>query len=132
MKKVKIINAVCVLIALTLEIIPFGIIMRWDSFYQEATYHSYFDLAVFESGDIGPFFCAIITAVLLVMSVLPFFINLENGAWQLACAFTALSGVVLSLVPTFFDGYSIFGLFITIMLSVATELNFMQFINRKK
>lgn len=132
MKKVKIVNAVCVLVALVLECIPFGVIMHLDSFYQEATYHSYFDLTVFQSGDIGPFFCAIVTVALLIMVILPMFKNLENGAYQLACGFTALCGVVLSLIPTFYEGYSIFGLFITIMLSVSTELSFMQFVNRKK
>ncbi len=131
MKKVKIASAVCVFIALVLEILPFGVIMRWDSFYQEATYHSYFDLKVFEEGDIGPFFCALLTAILLVMSVLPIFLKFKD-VYVLATAFVALAAVVLSLIPTFYNGYSIFGLFITIALSVATELNFMQYVNRKR
>ena len=131
MKKVKIVSAACVLIALVLEILPFGVIMHSNSFYQEATYHSYFDLTVFTSGDIGPFFCAVLTAVLLVMSVLPFFFKFKD-VYALAMSIVALCTVVLSLVPTFYEGYSIFGLFITILLSVATELDFMQFVNRKK
>lgn len=131
MKKVKIVSSICVFIALVLEILPFGVIMRWDSFYQEATYHSYFDLTVFEHGDIGPFFCAVLTAILLVMCVLPIFLKFKD-AYVLAVSLVALATVVLSLIPTFYDGYSIFGLFITITLSVATELNFMQYINRKK
>ena len=131
MKKLKIGSAACVFVALILQILPFGVIMRRDSFYQEATYHSYFDLSVMGNGNIGPFFCAILTAILLVMSVLYIFLRL-NDAYILAVAFTALVAVVLSLMPTFYDGYSIFGLFITIFLSVATELNFMQFVNRKK
>ena len=131
MKKVKIINAACAFIALVLEILPFGIILHWDSFYQSSTYHSYFDTYLLELGRIGPFICAILTAILLVMSVLPFFIKLKEE-FSLALALVALACVVLSLIPTFYAEYSIFGLFITILLSVSTELNFMQFVNRKK
>jgi len=130
MKKVKIVSAICVFVALVLEILPFGVIMRWDSFYQESTYHSYFDLKVFEHGDIGPFFCAILTVILLVMSILPMFLKFKD-IYALALALVAMASVVLSLIPTFYDGYSVFGLFITILLSAAAELNFMQYVNRK-
>ena len=131
MKKTKIASIIFIGIALVLEILPFGVIMRWDSFYGSTTYHSYFDLKVFEYGDIGPFFCAILTAVAFGMMLASLFFK-ENKIYLLSVTAITFSSVILSLIPTFYEGYSIFGVIITVALSVATELNAMRLLNERK
>ena len=118
-----------------MQILPFGVIMKWDNmFEQTVTYHSYFDLLVFGYGDVGPFFCAVLTIAALVMMLCSVFVKALKNNWIYHLAFSMVTfvSVIMSLIPTFFGAYSIFGLFITICLSVATELNFMQYINRNK
>ena len=132
MKKNRIVSIICVGIALLLEILPFGIIVKGDnSFYQEATFHSYFDVGLFEYGNIGPFFCAILTSILLCMLIAEAFFKPNKIYFLLESAFT-LATVILSLLPTFFEAYSIFGVIITVCLSVATEINVIQYLNERK
>ena len=132
MKKTKIVSIVCVGIALILEILPFSVIMKGsNSFYQEATFHSYFDLTVFENGNIGPFFCGALTSILFCMMLAAFFFKPNKAYVFSVCAVTFVT-VILSLLPTFFEAYSIFGVIITVCLSVATELNIMQYLNERK
>lgn len=131
MKKTKIASIICAGIALVLEILPFGIIMKWDSFYQESTFHSYFDLTVFGYGNIGPFFCAILTSILFCVMLAEFFFK-PNKVYYLIEGIIAFATVILSLLPTFYEAYSIFGIIITISLSVSMELCIMRFLNERK
>ena len=131
MKKTKIVSIVSVGIALLLEILPIGIIIKWDSFYQPATYHSYFDLYLFEFGNIGPFFCAVLTAVLFCMMLAEIFFK-PNKIYILSECAVLFAAVILSLLPTFYEAYSVFGVIITVCLSVSTELSIMQYLNERK
>lgn len=131
MKKVRIASIVCMGLALILEILPFSLIVKIDGFYQEASFHSYFDINIFADGNIGPFICGIITVAVFIMVLISFFVKVKD-IYQLSVAFITLANVVLSLIPTLNGQYSIFGVAITVLLSIATELCFMQFVNRKK
>ncbi|MBO5261528.1 MAG: hypothetical protein J6B45_00620 [Clostridia bacterium] len=135
MKKVKIASTVCLGIALILQILPFGVIMKWATMFErKVTYHSYFDLLVFGYGDIGPFFCAVLTTVAFGMMICSFCVKSLKNNWIYHLSYTIIIfvSVIFSLIPTIFQAYSVFGLFITLCLSVATELNFMLFINRNR
>ena len=131
MKKIRIASTVLAGIALVLEILPLGIIMKWDSFYQEATFHSYFDLEVFKLGNIGPFFCAILTAVVFCMLLVSNFFKM-HWVYTLSVCALAFATVVLTLTPTLYDQYSVFGLVITVLMSVSAEMITMVFVNRNK
>ncbi len=131
MKKIRIASSVLTGIALILEILPFGIILKRDSFYQESTFHSYFDTEIFSLGNIGPFFCAIFTSIVFCMMLLFLFVK-PHRAYMLSLCILSFVTVVLSLTPTLFDQYSIFGLAITILLAISAEMEIMAYINRKK
>ena len=131
MKKVRIAGSICTALALVFEILPFGIIMKWDGFYQESTFHSYFDTEVFGYGNIGPFFCAIFTSILLCMMLSTLFFK-AHRAYTLSVCIMAFATVVLSLTPTLYNQYSLYGVIITVLLSVSAELFTMAYINRNK
>ena len=131
MKKVRIAGCICAFLALVLEILPFGIIMKWDGFYREASFHSYFDTEVFGYGNIGPFFCAVLTSVLFCMMLSTLFFKVHR-AYTLSVCVIAFVTVVFSLTPTLYNQYSIFGVIITLLLSVSAELFTMAYINRNK
>lgn len=131
MKKIKIASIVCAGIALILEILPIGIIIKGDSFYRESEFYSYFDLYVFRLGNIGPFFCAVLTAALFGMMLSSMFFKAHKAYTLFVCAL-AFSTVVLSLTPTLFGQYSLYGLIVTVLLSLSAEMCTMAYINREK
>ena len=135
MKKTRIASTISIGIALIIQMLPIGIIMSWHETFEKAvTYHSYFDLLVWRYGDVGPFLCAMLTTVALCMALAFHFVKpiKSDERFSLLIALVCFVSVIFSLLPTFYGSYSIFGVIITVCLSVATELNFMQFINRKK
>lgn len=114
-----------------MEIIPIGIVINWGGYYQPYTFHSYFDLDVWNNGDMGPFLCGIFTIIVFCMTLLTLVFKLHRS-YLLANAALTLTTVILSLIPTFFDEYSVFGVIISVLLSVATELNILVFLDKKK
>lgn len=132
MKKLKIANLICVCVALVLEILPFSVRMKWaDFFYENSTYHSYFDLTVWGYGDMGPFLCGIFTIAIIALLAIWLFKE-QKRAYSFALCAVGLVTVMLSIVPAFFDSYTLFGLIITVLLSVSTEMSILTFLDYKK
>lgn len=132
MKKLRIANLICVCLALVLEILPFGVRMKWaDFFYENSTYHSYFDLTVWGYGDMAPFLCGIFTIAIIVLLSIWLFRE-QSRAYSLILCAVSLVTVILSIVPAFFDSYTLFGLIITILLAVSTEMSILAFLDYKK
>lgn len=132
MKKLKIANLICVCVALALEILPFSVRMKWaDFFYENSTYHSYFDLTVWGYGDMGPFLCGLFTVTIIVLLAVSLF-KKTNRTYSFVLCAVGLVTVMLSIVPAFFDSYTLFGLIITILLSVSTEMSIIAFLDYKK
>ena len=131
MKKLKIVNLICLASALVLEILPYGVKMKWaDFFYENYTYHSYFDLTVWGYGDMGPFLCGALTVIILGMLFATLFFKPKKPYLFSLCAL-GIAAVMLSIVPTFFGSYTVFGLIITALLVVSAELNIMIYLNNK-
>lgn len=132
MKKLNIINLICVGIALILEIIPYGIKMKWaDFFFEKFTLHSYFDLTPWAYGDTGPFLCGIFTAVIFIMLLLRLFVRPHKSYLVIICALT-ITAAIFSAVPAFFGSYTLIGLFITILLGVSTEVTALMCMERRE
>lgn len=132
MKKLKIANLICVCVALVLEVLPFGVCLRWaDFYYENATYHSYFDLTVWGYGDMGPFLCGLFTVAILALLAVSLF-KKTNRTYSFVLCAVGLVTVMLSVVPAFFDSYTLFGLIITILLAVSTEMSILVFLNQDK
>ena len=131
MKKLKILNLASLIIALVLEILPFGVKMVWAGFFEEqVTYHSYFDLTVWGYGDMGPFLCAVLTCVAVIMLFISLFKNVQKPYMICVCAIS-LASTMLSVVPALFNSYTLMGLIITALLAASTELSIMQCIEKK-
>ncbi|MBO4983519.1 MAG: hypothetical protein J6D23_05625 [Clostridia bacterium] len=129
MKK-KIVSLSMLTVALILEIIPYGVRLKWADFYVERyTSHSYFSLIPWGYGDIGPFLCGILTIALMAMLTIALFIKEKKG-YSLAIVIINLIAVIMSLIPTFFNSYTLIGFIITVLLAVSCEINLMIHINK--
>ena len=126
----KIINISMLAIALVLEIIPYGVRLKWADFYvKRYTNHSYFSLIPWGYGDMGPFLCGILTVALLIM-VSATLIFKEKKSYTLAVVIVNLIAVVMSIVPALFNSYTLIGFIITVLLAVSCEINLMIHINK--
>ncbi len=131
MKKLKIVNLICLLSALILEILPYGVKMKWaDAFVERYTLHSYFDLTVWGYGDMGPFLCGALTVIILGMLFASLFFKPEKSYLFSLCAL-GLGAVMLSVVPSFFGSYTVLALIITALLVVSAELNIVTYLKNK-
>ncbi len=77
MKKFKIANLILLIITLILEILPYGAVLVFGNPYGDDwryTY-SYFSLMPFGYANFGPFITAILTCVLLLLSIIVLFKN---------------------------------------------------------
>ena len=129
MKK-KIVSISSLVIALVLEIIPYGVRLKWADFYVERyTNHSYFSLIPWGYGDMGPFLCGILTVALLIM-VSATLIFKEKKGYTLGIVIVNLIAVVMSIVPALFNSYTLIGFIITVLLAVSCEINLMIHINK--
>ena len=132
MKKLKITNISLLGVALLVEALFKGVKVEWLSFFYESeTYHSFFDLTVWESGNVGPFLCAIFTGVLFCMAVVSLVLN-PGRIYYLSMAAVTLVAVVFSLISTFYGAYTLIGLIVTVLLSVSLELCAMMYLDMKK
>ena len=130
MKKLNIINLIFVGIALVLEIIPYGVRMKWaDFFFEKYTFHSYFDLTLWGYGDVGPFLCGILTAVVFVMLALLLFFKPHRVYIIFICILT-VGAAIFSTIPSFFGSYTLVGLIITVILGVSTEISALMYMDR--
>ncbi len=124
MKK-KIISLSSLVIALIFEIIPYGVRLKWADFYAERyTSHSYFSLIPWGYGDMGPFLCGILTVVLLLM-LSGTLIFKEKKGYSLAVVIINLIAVIMSIIPAFFNSYTLIGFIITVLLALSCEINLM-------
>ena len=130
MKKLKITNISLLGVALLVEALFKGVKVEWLSFFYESeTYHSFFDLTVWESGNVGPFLCAIFTIILVCMAIVSIILN-PSRMYYLSMAAITLAAVVFSLISTFFGGYTLIGLIVTVLLSVSLELSAMMYFDK--
>ena len=106
---------IAVLIAiLVLEIFPYGAVLHFanpDGEPFRATF-SYFDPTPYGYANFGPFITAILTCVLLTLSV----INLFADKCKKAIKIISFVALITSLMPLFVNCYSMIGGVISILL----------------
>ena len=124
MKK-KLIMLCTTLIALVLEILPYGAVCNFanpDGEPWRYTY-SYFDLTPFGYANFAPFIVALLTCVLILLIILSLVSKKEMKAPILAVSAIA---TVLSLAPLLYgiSFFSIVGAFISVALALTTAVAF--------
>ena len=126
MKK-KLIMLFTTLIALVLEILPYGAVCNFANPEGEPwrrTY-SYFDLTPFGYANFAPFIVALLTCVLIILIVVSLVSKKEIKAPILAVSAIA---TVLSLAPLLYGirFFSVVGAFITVALAITTVIAFIK------
>lgn len=132
MKKLRIINISCLAVALILQIIPYGISLKWEGFFFESiTYHSYFDSSIIEKVSIAPMLCGIFTSILVALIAIAFFVRVGKLYLFSTCA-VGLAAVILSIIPAFYSAYTLMGLIASVLLAASMELTVMMYLELNK
>lgn len=119
MKLKKTLLTIFPLVALVLEILPYGAVLNFANPEGEPwrKVYSYFDLTLYGYANFGPFITAILTGALLVLAV----IYLFHARKGLITAVKSVSGIATaaSLMPLMygFDYITVIGIAITVMLA---------------
>ena len=126
MKK-KLIMLFTTLIALVLEILPYGAVCNFANPEGEPwrrTY-SYFDLTPFGYANFAPFIVALLTCVLIILIVVSLVGKKEMKALILAVSAIA---TVLSLAPLLYGirFFSVVGALISVALAITTVIAFIK------
>ena len=119
-RKQSIIVFAVLIVILVLELLPYGIVLEFAhispdlsiSYYEQ--HFSYFDLIVYGYGNVGALFTAILTCVLLVISIINLLVN--NDKIKTTIKIVSLIALVASLAPLIVNSYSVLGGAISILL----------------
>ena len=119
-RKQSIIVFAVLIVILVLELLPYGIVLEFAhispdlsiSYYEQ--HFSYFDLIVYGYGNVGALFTAILTCVLLVISIINLLV--DNDKIKTTIKIVALIALVASLAPLIVNCYSVLGGAISILL----------------
>lgn len=128
MKSKKILCIIIPLLALVLELLPYGVVLNFASEpgsnarYVQQLY-SYFSLVPFGYANFGPLVTAIITCILIPFSVLAVILG-KDALRRINCGLCAL-GVFTSLLPLLLFGktyLTVIGIVITILFVLSLIL----------
>ena len=103
-------------VILVLELLPYGAVLNSGHPEGEpfrATF-SYFDLTPYGYANFGPFITAILTCVLLVLSIINLLV--ETGKIKTIIKIVSLIAFVISLAPLLVNCYSVLGGAISVLL----------------
>ena len=115
-RKQPIIAFAILIVILVLELLPYGAVLHFGNPEGEpfrATF-SYFDLTPYGYANFGPFITAILTCVLLVLSIINLLV--ETGKIKTIIKIVSLIAFVISLAPLLVNCYSVFGGAISVLL----------------
>lgn len=115
-RKQPIIAFAILIVILVLELLPYGAVLHFGNPEGEpfrATF-SYFDLTPYGYANFGPFITAILTCVLLVLSIINLLV--ETGKIKTIIKIVSLIAFVISLAPLLVNCYSVLGGAISVLL----------------
>ena len=115
-RKLPIIVFAILTVILVLELLPYGAVLHFGNPEGEpfrATF-SYFDLTPYGYANFGPFITAILTCVLLVLSIINLLV--ETGKIKTIIKIVSLIAFVISLAPLLVNCYSVLGGAISVLL----------------
>ncbi len=108
------------IIAIILEIIPFGavLIFPMDEHKQLKMFYSYFSLTPYGYGNIGPFITAILSCLLLALTII--FILTKNSKLKVLIIIMSALAFATSFMPLLFgiEYFTVLGAGISVVLAV--------------
>lgn len=115
-RKQPIILVAVLIVILVLEVLPYGAVLHFANPEGEPFREtfSYFDLTPYGYANFGPFITAMLTCVLLVLSVINLFV--DKGRIKKTIKIISLVALIASLMPLLVNSYSIIGGAISILL----------------
>ena len=115
-RKQPIIAFAILIVILVLELLPYGAVLHFGNPEGEPLREtfSYFDLTPYGYANFGPFITAILTCVLLVLSIISLLV--DNGKIKTIIKIVSLIAFVISLAPLLVNCYSVLGGAISVLL----------------
>ena len=128
-RKQPIVIFAILIVILVLELLPYGAVLHFGNPEGEPLREtfSYFDLTPYGYANFGPFITAILTCVLLVISI----INLleDNDKIKSIIKIVSLIALVASLAPLIVNSYSVIGGVISLLLLVIVVISMKKDVN---
>ena len=115
-RKPAIMTLAIIIVILVLEILPYGAVLHFgnpEGGPIRETF-SYFDLTPYGYANFGPFITAILTCVLLVLSIINLLV--DNDKIKTTIKIVSLIAFVISLAPLLVNCYSVLGGAISVLL----------------
>ena len=115
-RKQPIIAFAILIVILVLELLQYGAVLHFGNPAGEPIREtfSYFDLTPYGYANFGPFITAILTCVLLVLSIINLLV--DNDKIKTTIKIVSLIALVTSLAPLLINRYSVLGGAISILL----------------
>lgn len=116
-------------VILVLELLPYGAVLYFGNPEGEPLREtfSYFDLTPYGYANFGPFITAILTCVLLVISIINLLV--DNDKIKTTIKIVALIALVASLAPLIVNSYSVIGGVISLLLLVIVVISMKNDVN---
>ena len=117
-RKQPIVIFAILIVILVLELLPYGAVLHFGNPEGEPLREtfSYFDMTPYGYANFGPFITAILTCVLLVISIIHLLV--DNDKIKTTIKIVSLIALVASLAPLLVDCYSVIGGAISFLLLV--------------
>jgi prepilin signal peptidase PulO-like enzyme (type II secretory pathway) len=115
-RKQPIVIFAILIVILVLELLPYGAVLHFGNPEGEPLREtfSYFDMTPYGYANFGPFITAILTCVLLVISIINLLV--DNDKIKTTIKIVALIALVASLAPLIVNCYSVIGGVISLLL----------------
>ena len=128
-RKQPIVIFAILIVILVLELLPYGAVLHFGNPEGEPLREtfSYFDLAPYGYANFGPFITAILTCVLLVISIINLLV--DNDKIKSIIKIVSLIALVASLAPLIVNSYSVIGGVISLLLLVIVVISMKKDVN---
>ena len=128
-RKQPIVIFAILIVILVLELLPYGAVLHFGNPEGEPLREtfSYFDLTPYGYANFGPFITAILTCVLLVISIINLLV--DNDKIKTTIKIVSLIALVASLAPLIVNSYSVIGGVISLLLLVIVVISMKKDVN---
>lgn len=122
-RKQPIVIFAILIVILVLELLPYGAVLHFGNPEGEPLREtfSYFDMTPYGYANFGPFITAILTCVLLVISIINLLV--DNDKIKTTIKIVSLIALVASLAPLIVNSYSVIGGVISLLLLVIVVIS---------
>ena len=128
-KKMKILGIarlVCCVVAVVIQILPLGAVLRFGITAQDGTVsfsfenYSYFDITPFGYAMFNYMICAVFTAIASLLSIVR---TVTKSRRQTPVTVLSAIALAMSLIPYIFGAYNIFTIIVSVLLAAVVALS---------